>query len=189
MVLTISCHEQSNRMTNNKTYLVWTYYHEFGRDTSTGNNQEAEVLSADRDFISSLPKELKIIIAYYSTRIDDHVLEVDSMYLAESLGDFSSLEEAQSTLLKDWKYDATLPEPEYMNRKITELFVMRSGTKFIFGYQPLHSAPNNKAKADEFIVDEEMNIIHVKHYEQNVYINEDFSKKGIGYKMSYPSVP
>lgn len=188
VALTISCHDQPNKMKNKKTYCVWTYVHEFGRDTSTGDSEEAEVLSADREFISSLPKELKIIVAYYSTRIST-IVEVDSMHLAKSLGDFSSLEEAQSTLLKDWQYDETLPEPEYRNRKIAELYVMRSGTNFIFGYQPPRFTPWpwDEANADEFSINEEMKIIHIRHYDRNVFVGEDYSEKEFGYKIDYPS--
>ena len=80
---------------NGKTYTVWETLHTFSDDG------EEDILIPDIEFIQSLPKPIKAIIAYYSTLIPDYLWKEDTYKaFVAALGDFSTLEKAQRKLLK-----------------------------------------------------------------------------------------
>jgi len=102
-----SCGEQTKccdmeTIQNDTTYTVWTTYIYEGIDDN-GNYTNWSKLHVNPDLVQSLPISAKIVIAYYSTFIDFGLDKKAELGFAQALGDFSTLEEAQQTLLKNWK--------------------------------------------------------------------------------------
>jgi hypothetical protein len=83
---------------------IWTTMHITKKD-----GEADRVVFPDIDFIKNCSPELKIIIALYS-----QCLIAESELLANALGNFSSLNEAQKTLLKDKEHFFENVKPEIL---------------------------------------------------------------------------
>ena len=108
------------------------------------------------DCIAQMPAPVKVIIARYTAFLPDYLLDEETeLIIAQALGDFSTLQEARQTLLKDWTgEDLVIPNsalPFFLKLKMTEnlLFVERSG---VYG----------RTITDEFIIDENEKITCIK---------------------------
>lgn len=104
-------------------------YHIFEHMRVFSDKGDEDIITADTEVIQSLPEPVKAIIARYSTSLPDYMLaKEESRKLAKSLGDFSSLYEAQASYLKIWGKDfSVLRKPVYLKMKRTE-------TSLIFTY-------------------------------------------------------
>ena len=107
LFMIFSCDGQ--RLKNNRVYHVWSTLHVSRSDDYTGPTDCREGLSPDYDFIKSLSLPYRKIIAYYTTRAG-YISPCKDALLAEALGQYTTLTEAQNTLLKDWKYHDILAE-------------------------------------------------------------------------------
>ena len=87
---------------NDTTYTVWTTYTCEGIDAN-GNYTNWSEFHVNPDLVQSLPISAKIVIAYYSTFIGFGLDKKAELGLAQALGEFTTLEETQQTLLKNWK--------------------------------------------------------------------------------------
>ena len=93
-------HNNMGTIQDNINYTVWTTYNLHFDDG------ERYSLSPNNELILSLPVSVKAIIARYTMFLPDYLFEKEeetALHLARALGDFNTLEEAQQTLLKDWK--------------------------------------------------------------------------------------
>ena len=153
-------HYDINTMENEREYTVFTHIHK-----NLKNGSEQDVVRANHELIQSLPETVKAIIARYSTFIPDYMLSDDEQSkLAKSLGDFSSLEEAQSSLLKIWGVDFSL------SKKMMHLTVKETEQLIAFYHSFVFGGGYDK---DEFTIDACGNISHIKSYTlKENYFNE-----------------
>jgi len=133
----VSCHtrdELTMHLEDGQTYQIW------GTTHSWGDDWESDLLWVD-DNIWRFPRRIKKIIAIYAANISDYLLvEWMGEYLADVLGGYSSLEEADA----GWRgrrppnMQFTSPFPYFpteirregnkvlvMNDKRTDVFVLR----------------------------------------------------------------
>jgi hypothetical protein len=115
----VSCNAQNKHndikmLENDKTYNIWTINHEY-YNNDEGFEVERDVLVVNNcDFIKSLPLAVKTIIARYTTFLPDYVWKKETQRnFAQALGDFSTLKEAQETLLKDWNTEKIVVLSDY----------------------------------------------------------------------------
>lgn len=158
LVLTVnSCAGQQkiDSMKENEVYQVWEYLLEI-------DGESTEVFFSTQ-FISPLPQSVKSIIAYYSTRIPPYASITSDNAVAQSFGDYPTLQQAQTALLKDWKYTNDLPKVEKNGNQqhIATLYAMKSEKRVFFWYYEVY---DRKADADEFIISKDGKITHIKHY-------------------------
>jgi len=123
LFMIFSCNEP---LKHNRVYHVWSTLHVSWSDDYTGPTDCREGLSPDYDFIKSLSLPYRKIIAYYTIRAG-YISPCKDVLLAEALGQYATVAEAQSSLLKDWKYHDILAEKTYIHT----LYLMRDGNKII----------------------------------------------------------
>jgi len=128
---------------NDTTYTVWTTYIYEGKDTN-GNYTNWSKLHVNPDLVQSLPISAKIVIAYYSTFIDFGLDKKAELDLAQALGEFTTLEEAQQTLLKNWK-----GKNNSIKGHIYTLNLRRTKQSFFFEY----SVDYNEKKTEQWKID------------------------------------
>jgi len=144
----------TNMLENEKTYNIWTTYHLIF-DKSEADELEIE----NYEFVKSLPQAAKVIIARYSVLVRDWDKET-SHNLAQALGDFATLENAQNSLLAGWD------DKQFADRGYTvypSSLQMRKTDKSLFFEYP--SAWRNENIVDEFKIDNEGHIIYVSQPE------------------------
>ena len=113
-------HSDMETIQNDTNYTIWTTYNMHFDDG------ERYSLSPNNELILSLPVSVKTIIARYTMFLPDYLFEKEeetALYLARALGNFDTLEEAQQTLLKDWKGENIVMFsgfPAYLEFKETE---------------------------------------------------------------------
>ena len=83
-----------------ETYDLWAEMHESFNDEN-GFEICRNSLYVNTDLIKSLPTPVKTIIARYSVFMPNNYNDEPKL-LAQALGNFATLEEAQQILLKDW---------------------------------------------------------------------------------------
>lgn len=97
-IITINSEGQKNIEYNeNKSYLIWSIMNVHYKNEQ-GFQAERSQLAIHQDFIKQLSPEIKIIIAFYSKYLS---FSPGIELLADALGSFQSLKEAQEILLKD----------------------------------------------------------------------------------------
>jgi hypothetical protein len=164
LVTGIVVHGQpKTNMEENKPYMVWTYMYAI---LDSGNINDIWI---DTTLIVSLPKNIKKIVAYYSTFIPEQIIDtVIDACLAQSLGRFSSIKEAHENLLKDWTCREMFHTGS-MNNKVISLYISKnkktiSFSQYVYGCEI-------KKYVDEFKIDKNGNIIHLQHSENKETIN------------------
>jgi len=124
--ITISACGQSknqNIMKDNEEYTIFIHTRVMYTDS------ERDIITVNDTLIQSLPEDVKTIISRYSLSLPDYMLDEEQRTkLAKSLGDFSSLRDAQKSLLKKWGENfKPSGEPVYLGIK-------KTGNVFIFEY-------------------------------------------------------
>ncbi len=144
-------------MEDDKPYMIWTYMYAI---LDSGNIND---LFIDTELIESLPKNTKKLVAHYSALIPSHMMDTNTdVRLASALGNFSSMEEAQGDLLKDFP-DAGVFSRDRMNNKVAILYMQKnkktiSFLQYVYGYEV-------KKYIDEFRIEKNGNIVHLSHSE------------------------
>lgn len=162
----VSCERNHYRLKgigNNREYLVWSSIHEWD------DHDEWDILQPNYA-IAGWPLSLRQIIAFYSTQI--YWTEKDNYtpkWLGGALGGFSSLEEAQDSLLKDW----TCNVPECLP---LQLSFKKTGDSLVF--YGVNGGP------DVFRINRDGSISYVDPPEVNMPYNKNIVfEKLYGYKM------
>jgi hypothetical protein len=93
-------HSDIESLKNGETYTVWSTLHLILLDDT-----EKDELEINKELIQSLPQPVKAIIVRYAALIPDYILLEQESALAQALGGFATLKEAQETLLKTWNSD------------------------------------------------------------------------------------
>ena len=136
-------HHNMETIQDTTNYTVWTTYNVHYDDG------ERYSFRPNNELIQSLPVSVKTIIARYTMFLPDYLFEEEEetvLNLAQALGDFDTLEEAQQTLLKDWKGENIVMFsgfPAYLEFKETE-------QSLFFEYGAMYG---RERVADEFKID------------------------------------
>jgi len=101
----------------------------------TSARGESDVLYINSEFIKSLPVELRAIIARYSAHLAPYCLtDRASAELAQALGSFDTLQQAQDSLAEVWSKTWSGNEPKVESNFITALHLKRVGNALFFKY-------------------------------------------------------
>ena len=122
--------EKQYRIENNRVYEIWATMtvspSEEAFKTAMRTGEDIGGLSPDYDLIEALPLNYKKIIAYCTLKAG-YISNSKDTLLAQALGQYGTLKEAQDSLLKDWKYFEILIDDYYIHC----LEIMRSGNKVV----------------------------------------------------------
>jgi hypothetical protein len=110
-----------------ETYGLWAEMSQSLVD-GTGNNS----LYVNTELIKSLSAPAKKIIARYSVFMPDYYSE-ECNSLAQALGNFSTLEEAQQILLKDWDCDEII----FNDNEVSNLQLRKTEQSLYFTYNAI----------------------------------------------------
>jgi hypothetical protein len=124
-----------------------------------GYTYEYSGLKVNHDFIAGLPVEIKTIIAYYSTFVPLHeflkeICKTNDIILANALGNFSTLEEAQRILLENKK--GTFEKINFSNKKypnILNIKIIDNEITCEYSLEEIYHTHSgtNEIKVDRFI--------------------------------------
>ena len=103
--------DMNNEISEN---IIWEIIHE---------DDEKNYIKINSEYISTLSTEIKSIIAFYSTFIPEYFLKYNNTekILANALGNFSTLEEAQSILLYNTIIDYRMPNEDFPHTLIMKI--------------------------------------------------------------------
>lgn len=137
----------TNMMENGRRYDIFMNVH------ITFKRGESDKLYVNSELITSLPVEIKAIIARYSLHLAHFVMsDKTEKILAKAFGDFPTLEAAQDSLAKVWDGKGL----NVANNFLTFLSVCKLENSLFFEY----SLGNNRI-VDKFEIDKNKNIRYV----------------------------
>jgi hypothetical protein len=135
---------------------VWTTSHENGSEPKS-------TLHINYELIRSLPQEIKAIIARYTTFIPYLLDKEIKRNLAQALGSFRTLEEAQKALLKHGDSEEVV-----FRRVRPEVLSIQKNKHIFFRYHSLFDSFDERF--DEFEIGEIGLLVHVRQLEHIEYI-------------------
>lgn len=97
-------------------YEIWVT---INADTDQG---EVTDLHINYNIITSLPFEMKVLIAKYTTLFPDYILDrIDNEALAKCFGKYPTLNDVQKKLVTSWSNKILLPERHFSYLKIKRI--------------------------------------------------------------------
>ena len=155
-ILNLELFGDGNMNLETEEIKIWTFYHKWAYHED-GKQSEVEFLTFNEETIINLSSEIKIIIAFYSTFLPKYLFEFynNDITLARALGNYSTLEEAQKTLLEKTKIDYKMPNNDF---PINLSIKVNNNIAFVEGV--LYS---RKTISDQFKINHIGNIEYIKH--------------------------
>jgi len=175
VLTTSSCGQNNNnqgsnmdkKLKNNRVYEIWAFMTVSLSDEAIAAGMEGPGLSPNYDLIKSLPLPYKKIVAYYTLKAG-YISTSTDMSLAKAFGQYTTLKEAQDSLLIDWKYFEILTD-DWIHR----LELMRSGNKVA---ALLPNWDSFLRDIHIFEIDKNNEIIYLGHY-KNIKYNPPYDEK------------
>ena len=151
----VSKGQENMRFNKDQEEIIWTtmnvWYKADSEKGKMGSYEETKFDFLGHDFVKNCSIEIKTIIAFYSTFIPNYLLiENANKNLAEALGNFLTIEDAQNILLKDKEKIFENARNKIEDKYIMYLKILLSTNEVCFEY-------GNK-EADRYII-EDGNII------------------------------